>query len=122
MPKDEKPARTEQELGTHGDQDIVKGPPASEDARFVRIGEADDPFTADLLADALAEEDIPVLARASRDQLMDMLVDPSPAAWEILVPASVAERATALLRTRQAELDAEDMASAAEDEEREGEV
>lgn len=119
MPKDDR-LDTAEELGSHGDQDIVKGPAASEDARFVRIGVADDPFTADLLAEALAEEKIPVLARADRDQLMDTLVDPAPAAWEILVPDSVAERAAALLRQRQAELDAEDMAAEAEEEEERG--
>jgi hypothetical protein len=105
------------EGGAHGDQDIVKGPPASPDARFVRIGVADDPFTADLLADALAEADIPVLARADRDQLLDTLVDPAPGAWEIMVPETAAERAGLLLRERQAELDAEDMADQAEEEE-----
>ena len=111
-----------EELGAGGDQDIVKGPAASEDARFVRIGEAEDPFTADLLADALAEAEIPVLARAGRDQLMDTLVDPAPGAWEILVPEDMAPRATVLLEQRRAELDAEDMASDAEEEEREGEA
>jgi len=99
------------ELGTSGDQDIVKGPLAGDDAQFVRVGTADDPFAADLIATALEDAGIPVVARAQKDHLLDPLVNPNRAFWVVLVPdehAEVArrivERCHADLRAQEAEL------------------
>jgi hypothetical protein len=106
-------------LGSRPDEDIVKGPPARDDARFVKVGSADDPFEADLLTDALDEAEIPVAARATRDMLMDPLVVPAPIAWEILVPAEFEARARAIVAEKSAAIEAGagDAARAAEEEE-----
>lgn len=92
------------ELGTAGDQDIVKGPAASDDAIFVPIGSTDDLFEADLLADALADAGIPVAARAQKDHLLDTLVNPLAPFWVIMVPSEQADEAGDLLTERLREL------------------
>lgn len=100
-------APVEHELGTAGDQDIVKGPRASDDALYVRVGAAEDPLEADLLTTALAEADIPVVARAQKDHLLDPLVNPNVPFWAIMVPEEFALRAQAIVDARRAELRAE---------------
>ena len=106
-------------LGSRPDEDIVKGPPAADDARFVKVGSADDPFEADLLTDALDEAEIPVAARSTRDMVMDTLVNPAPMSWDILVPAEFEARARSIVeaRSRAIEEGAADAARAAEEEE-----
>lgn len=94
------------ELGTAGDQDIVRGPRASDDATFVPVGSSQDPFEADLLTTALADEGIPVVARAQKDHLVDPLVNPAPQSWVLLVPAEHERKARALVEERRAELEA----------------
>lgn len=112
------------ELGTHGDQDIIKGPAASEDAVFVRVTTTEDIFEADLLTDALADEGITAAAFAQKDHPVDPLVRPALPWWVIEVPREDAARALAIVEARRAELKAvEPMAEvAAEEEERLGEM
>lgn len=121
MPR--KPA-VDHELGTAGDQDIVKGPAASDDAIFVPIGSTDDLFEADLLADALADAGIPVAARAQKDHLLDPLVNPLVPFWVILVPSDRADEAGGLLteRLRELHLSEREGEAAARAEEQAGEV
>ena len=111
------------ELGSYGDQDILRGPPATDDTEFVTIGQADDPFEADLLTAALDEAGITVAARAQRDHLVDTLVNPNKPFWAIQVPAQDEVRAREILEWRQAEMRAMEPAAeeAAEEEERRGE-
>jgi hypothetical protein len=111
-------------LGSRPDEDIVKGPPAADDAFFVRVGSADDPFEADLLTDALDEAQIPVIARASRDHVMDTLVVTAPNFWDIMVPREYEERARGIVEMRKVtiERDADDAARAAEEEAEGGET
>ncbi len=96
--------RFEHELGTAGDQDIVKGPRATDDAVFVRIGTAEDPLEADLLTTALDEAGIPVVARAQKDHLLDPLVNPNVPFWAIMVPDDFGQRGRAILEERRREL------------------
>ena len=96
--------RFEHELGTAGDQDIVKGPRATDDAVFVRVGTAEDPLEADLLTTALDEAGIPVVARAQKDHLLDPLVNPNVPFWAIMVPDEFGQRARAILDERRREL------------------
>ena len=111
------------ELGTGGDQDIVRGPMAPDDATFVRIGTADDPFEADLITVALEEASIPVAARAQKDHLMDPLVNPNAPFWALMVPAEYEAQARAIVERCHAELRerAPEMERAAEEAERTGE-
>lgn len=106
-------------LGSRPDEDIVKGPPATNNARFVKVGVADDPFEADLLTDALDEVGIPVAARSTRDMVMDTLVNPAAIAWDILVPEEFEARARAIIEAKSKEIEdaAADAARAAEEEE-----
>ncbi len=110
----------EHELGTGGDHDIVKGPRASDDATFVRVGTAEDPFDADLIASALDEANIPVVARAQKDHLLDPLVNPNAPFWAIMVPAEHEPIAREIVERRHAELRASagDLERAATEEER----
>ena len=107
------------ELGTGGDQDIVRGPLASDDTRFVRVGTADDPFTADRLTAALEDAGIPVVARAQRDHLLDPLVNPHRAFWVVLTPEERAAEARAIVDRCHAEMRARaaELERAAEEEE-----
>jgi Putative prokaryotic signal transducing protein len=113
------PHHFEHELGTSGDQDIVKGPRATDEAVFVRIGTAEDPLEADLLTTALDEAGIPVVARAQKDHLLDPLVNPNVPFWAIMVPSEFAGRAQAIVDERIRELRAEEpaLAQAADEEE-----
>lgn len=106
-------------LGSRPDEDIVKGPPAADNARFVKVGSADDPFEADLLTEALDEAKIPVAARSTRDMVMDTLVNPAPIAWDILVPQEFEDRARAIIEAKSREIEEEAPAAvrAAEEEE-----
>lgn len=105
-------------LGSRPDEDIVKGPPAANDARFVRVGSASDPFAADLITDALDEAEIPVVARSSRDHLLDTLVVPAPNSWDILVPQEFEARARTIVAERHAAMvENEDAAAQAAEEE-----
>jgi len=110
----------EHELGSTGDQDIVKGPRATDDDVFVRVGTAEDPLEADLLTTAIEEAGIPVVARAQKDHLLDPLVNPNVPFWAILVPDEYAQRARAILEQRRAELRADEpvLERAADEEER----
>ena len=92
-------------LGSRPDEDIVKGPPAADNARFVTVGSADDPFEADLLTDALDQVEIPVIARASRDHVLDTLVVPAPNFWDIMVPQEHAARARELVEAKKRDLE-----------------
>lgn len=95
------------ELGTSGDQDIIKGPRAGDDARFVPVGSAEDPFAADLITSALGDEGIPVAARAQKDHLLDPLVNPNRAFWVVLVPDEYAERARRIIEVTLDEMHAQ---------------
>lgn len=108
-------------LGSRPDEDIVKGPPAADDAYFVRVGSTDDPFEADLLTDALDEAQIPVIARASRDHVVDTLVVAAPNFWDVMVPREYADRARELVEARKQKIESEaDDAGRAAEEEAEG--
>jgi len=112
--------RAEHALGTAGDQDIVKGPRASDDDLFVRVGTTEDPIEADLLTTAIADAGIPVAARAQKDHLLDPLVNPNVPFWALMVPDQHAAQARTIVQQQRAELRAEepDLAEAAEAEER----
>lgn len=111
------------ETTTEGAEEIRRGAHANPTARFVRVGTAEDPFEADLLADALEEAGIDVLARARRDAPVDTLVMPASPWWELLVPEPDAERAAKIVAERHEELAAraDEAAAAAEAEERDTE-
>jgi len=118
--EEKRPRVEDHELGTGGDEDIVRGPLAADDAVFVRVGTADDPFEADLITAALEDASIPVAARAQKDHLMDPLVNPNPPFWVVMVPSEYEAKAREIVERCHAELRARapEMERAAEEAER----
>jgi hypothetical protein len=93
--------------------------------RFVRVGSAEDPLTAEDYVQLLETQGIPVIAHAHRGGSVDALTTGVVQDWwELLVPQEHAAQASALLSREQATLEAtaEEAALAAEEEEREQEA
>lgn len=95
-----------------------------ETRRFVIAGTAEDPLTAENLAEVVDEAGIPVVVRARRRGVVEPLTTSSLHAWwEILVPEELKDRAERVIESerKQIEADAAEAARAAEEEELEGE-
>lgn len=98
--------------------------PKRDTRRFVVAGTAEDPLTAENLADVVDEAGIPVVVRARRRGMVEPITTAALHAWwEILVPEELKDRAGAVIETerQQIEADAGEAARAAEEEEAEGE-
>ncbi len=93
--------------------------------RFVRVGTAEDPLTAERFTAVLSERKIPVFARPRRSGTVDIVTSGAVHPWwELMVPEEFVEQATSLLEEARAELEAssDEAARAAEEEERETEA
>ncbi|CAM3556096.1 DUF2007 domain-containing protein [Corallococcus sp. ZKHCc1 1396] len=93
--------------------------------RFVKAGIAEDPVTAQVFADVLEEQGIPLIVRPGRSGIVDELTTGNLLPWwEILVPDTSQTRAASLLEQvkLQSQATAEEAGRAAEEEEREGEL
>ncbi|RKH58665.1 DUF2007 domain-containing protein [Corallococcus llansteffanensis] len=93
--------------------------------RFVRAGIADDPVTAQVFADVLDEQRIPLIVRPGRSGVVDELTTGNLLPWwELLVPDTDQARAAALLEEVKIQglATADEAGRAAEEEEREGEL
>lgn len=87
--------------------------------RFVRVGEAEDPLSAQRFAAALDAESIPAITRSRRGSAVDALTTPSMTPWwDILVPEEHVQKASLVLAEAQREIDAgaDESARAAEEE------
>jgi hypothetical protein len=86
---------------------LVDAPPR-ETRRFVLAGTAEDPLTAENLAEVVDQAGIPVVVRARRRGVVDPITSPALHAWwEILVPEELAERAQALVESERANIEAD---------------
>ncbi|WP_233583125.1 hypothetical protein [Corallococcus sp. CA053C] len=93
--------------------------------RFVRAGIADDPVTAQVFADVLDEQRIPLIVRPGRSGVVDELTTGNLLPWwELLVPDTDQVRAAVLLEEVKIQelATADEAGRAAEEEEREGEL
>jgi hypothetical protein len=96
-----------------------------DERRFVRAGIADDPVTAQVFADVLDEQRIPLIVRPGRSGVVDELTTGNLLPWwELLVPDTQQARAAALLEEVKVQglANADEAALAAEEEEREEEL
>jgi hypothetical protein len=92
---------------------------------FVAVGEAEDPLTAQELAQVLQNASIPVLLRQRQGGLVDKITDGTSGAWfELRAPAERADAARKIVSDTKASLASteEDAARAAEEEEAEEEA
>ncbi|NOK21805.1 hypothetical protein [Corallococcus carmarthensis] len=93
-------------------------------SRFVRAGIADDPVTAQIFADVLDENRIPLIVRPGRSGVVDELTTGNLMPWwELLVPDTSQARAAALLEEVKVQglATADEAGRAAEEEELEDE-
>lgn len=94
-----------------------RGLPTAEERdtrKFVRAGTVEDPLSAETLTRLLQEQSIPVFARPRRAGTVDVITSGNPHPWwEILVPEEHVERATALIRDAQSQLEREGAENAA---------
>jgi len=113
---------TEEALSKRPEFRRVRGDEDTTD--FVVVGPAEDPYEADAFTAAIDEAGIPVVARMRHGSSVDALTESSQHAWwEILVPSDRREKAAEIMRTRLAEILAEEPEAekAAEEEELETE-
>jgi hypothetical protein len=86
---------------------LIDAPPR-ETRRFVLAGTAEDPLTAENLAEVVDQAGIPVVVRARRRGVVDPITSPALHAWwEILVPEELVERAQALVEGERAKIEAD---------------
>jgi len=103
----------------------VAGPSQRDTRRFVRIGTAEDPLSADQLVAALGEAKITGFARPRSGGSVDGLTSASAGPWwEIVAPEESEAQAREILERERAaiEASAEEAARAAEEEEAEDEA
>lgn len=91
---------------------------------FYEIGGSYDRFSAETIAEAIAQEGIEVFTQSARGPTVGMLTEPYPAGWSVVVPQPFAERAEAIAReTREGiEASAQAASKAASEAEERGET
>ncbi len=75
--------------------------------KFVRVGSAEDPLTAERFTRALDEAGVPVFARPRRAGTVDLITSGVPAPWwEILVPEEQLAEGTRIIERERADIEA----------------